>query len=257
MRCDELKNIYLKGLGESISLEPVPEGCIIHTPHMDPSNDLIELLIEDKGDMFRVSDMTQAMEYLFLHGINVKKHDLRPKYYLEQNLERFEINLFDDELYVEVPKAELSDGITRLIEAIISIDDIAYTIRLRGASDFREKVAEWLTENEILYERDVPIEGKNKEAKIHFVVERDNKAPIFLNALHSENAQNAKEIAYNTIMDFWELSKKKIPFVAACILDDEVEDNVWKYQYPILKDGIGDYVIYWSEKEDILPILAQ
>src|SRR5271157_5730509 len=107
MKCDELKNIYLKGLGIAIKLESVSEGCIIHTPHLDPSNDPIELLIEDLGDKFKVSDMTQAMEYLFLHGINIKKQEMRPKYYLDQNIKRFGISLLDDELFTEVPKEEL------------------------------------------------------------------------------------------------------------------------------------------------------
>lgn len=63
---------------------PVPEGCELtpieggpwsdlHTPFLDPSNDVIYLCVKEENGIFTLSDDAQAANYLFLHGFEDDK----------------------------------------------------------------------------------------------------------------------------------------------------------------------------------------
>jgi hypothetical protein len=123
-----LVNAYLDSLKEKFKIEPADSGCIIYTPYLDPSNDPLSIFIEKVDNHFRISDMTRAFEYLFLHGMEIKQNS-KQEWYLNTTLNRLGANLAINELFIDVSKEGIPDGILRLTEAIRSIESLILTAK--------------------------------------------------------------------------------------------------------------------------------
>jgi hypothetical protein len=254
MNCKDIIQAYLDSLKEKFVVEPADNGCIIHTPYLDPSNDLLMIFIEKMDDHFRISDMTQAFEYLFLHGIEIKQNS-KQKWYLNTTLNRLGINLGINELFVDVSKEEIPDGIIRLTEAIRAIESLILTAKIRKYSDFEEEVAGWLRDNKIISERNQEFRGSaGRSIIVDFVIPRAT-IPVFMYALHSESRGYAGRLSDETIVDLLELERINIKFYSVCVLDDIVDEDVWRTSFATLKT-YANKVTFWEDRDELREVLA-
>lgn len=255
MDCQKLIETYLSGIKKDLSIERVENGCVLYTPYLDPSNDIIKVFIEDINDKIRISDISQVDEYLFLHGV-----DIKPKSVVEWNfkktLNRLKINSNGSELFVEVSKENIADGINRIVNTVISLDNLTYTSKTRTSVDFQDEVASWLTDNHVTYESKVSIEDRlaAPPVVIDFVINRIDKVPVYLGAFHSESKQYADTLAYKWHSNIIQLRSANYQFYSSVILDDD-EENVWDKSYKLF-NKYADCVVYWEDRNNILPILA-
>ena len=114
------------------------------------------ILVEQMGDKFRVSDLAQANEYLFLHGLDIKP-ETKAEYYYNDVVKRFGINSKDDELFVEVEEKNITEAINKILTAVNSIDHIIYTQSPRDSPNFQDMVSKWLTEERINFKQKIEI----------------------------------------------------------------------------------------------------
>ncbi len=255
MDCKEIVTSYLDGLNERFVVEAIDGSCLLQTPYLDPDNDPIIISVEKINEHFKISDQTRTMEYLFLHGIDIRQNS-KQKWYLDSTLRRLNVLSYAKELYVEVPREELADGIFRLLEAIRSTAHLIFTAKTRSQMDFEEDVAIWLKENQIESNRKMEFIGiSGKPIIVDFVIARIQKEPAFMYALHSETSWYAKTIVNKTIVGWLELRDAGQRFHSVCLLDDTVEENVWREPYPLLKRRT-DTVAFWEERDDLLEVLA-
>jgi hypothetical protein len=254
MNCKDIITAYLDSLKERFIVEPVDSGCIIYTPYLDPSNDLLSIFVEKVNDHFKISDMTQAFEYLFLHGIEIKPNS-KQKWYLDTTLNRLKVNLDINELYVDVEKKEIPDGILRLIEAIRSVESLILTAKIRKYTDFGEEVADWLRESNISFDRKKEFVGvSGGPINVDFVIPRAG-SPVFLYALHSESRNWATRLTDRIIVNWIELRLAKLDFYSICVLDDIVDEDVWGSSFRLLKTHT-ETVLFWDDKEKLKEVLA-
>lgn len=255
MDCQKLIETYVSGIKKDLSIERVENGCVLYTPYLDPSNDIIKVFIEDINDKIRISDISQVDEYLFLHGV-----DIKPKSVVEWNfkktLNRLNINSNGSELFVEVSKEDIADGINRIVNTVISLDNLTYTSKTRTSVDFQDEVASWLTDNHVIYEPKVSIEDRlaAPPVVIDFVINRIDKIPVYLGAFHSESKQYADTLAYKWHSNIIQLRSANYKFYSSVILDD-AEENVWDKSYKLF-NRYADCVVYWEDRNNILPVLA-
>lgn len=255
MECDEIVRLYLEGMRERFSVEAVEDGCIIRTPYQDPDNDPISIHLKRENNSFRISDQTQAMEFLFLHGIDIRPRS-KQRWHFDSILRRLDVDSAANELYLEVQKEDLADGIARLIDAIKSAEHLVYTAKTRSQLDFGEEVNLWLASNQIFPERKKEFIGASgKQLFVDFVIARKKKVPAFMYSLHAESPGYANGLADKTIVAWIELRDAGIKFDSICLLDDTVEEDVWREPYPKLK-RLTDTVTFWDERDDLLEALA-
>lgn len=254
MKCKKIIEMYLTSLKEKFTIESVDSGCVIYTPYLDPSNDPISVFVERSGDHYRISDMTQAYEYLFLHGLEVKPESSQKKH-LNVILNRLGISFFENELFVEVTKEELADGITRLIDALKTTQDLIFTAKPRKYSDFGEEVAGWLRDSDIVFERKKDYIGASETlVTVDFVIPTHDE-PAFLYALHSESPGYAKDVARRVIVNWVELEKAGHEFYSMCILDDSLGEDLWDASFKLLKTHTRK-VVFWDDREELKEVLA-
>lgn len=254
MNCEEIVKVYLDSLREKFIVEPVDSGCIIYTPYLDPSNDPLSIFVEKIDDHYRISDMTQAFEYLFLHGIEIKPESNQQRY-LNVTLNRLGISLVDNELYINVPKEGIPDGILHLTEALKTIEDFVVTAKPRKYSDFGAEVAGWLRDKNIIFERKKEYTGLSGAViNVDFVIPR-RENPAFLYALHSESRGNAITQARRVFVNFIDLEKAGMDFYSICVLDDILGEDLWDASYRLLKTYTRK-VVFWDDKEELMESFA-
>jgi len=255
MKCDEIVRPYLEGMRERFSVEAVEDGCIIRTPYQDPDNDPISIHLKRENNSFRISDQTQAMEFLFLHGIDIRPRS-KQRWHFDSILRRLDVDTAANELYLEVQKEDLADGIARLIDAIKSAEHLVYTAKTRSQLDFGEQVAIWLSSNQIVSDRRKEFIGASgKQVSVDFIISRKKKVPAFMYSLHAESPGYANGLVNKTIVAWIELRDAGIQFDSVCLLDDTVEEDVWREPYPKLK-RLTSTVAFWEERDELLEALA-
>lgn len=253
MNCEDIITAYVDTLKERFIVEPTDSGCVIHTPYLDPSNDVLSIYIEKINGHFKISDMTQAFEYLFLRGIDIKPKT-RQKWYLDSTLSRLKVVLDINELYVTVVKEDIPDGILRLIEAIRSVESLILTARIRKYTDFGEEVAGWLRDNDIIFDRKKEYIGASGPINVDFVIPRAD-TPVFMYALHSDSRSWAARLTDRTIVNWMDLKKAEIDFYSVCVLDDIIDEDVWSGSFRRLKT-YTETVLFWEDKDTLKEVLA-
>ena len=255
MECEEIVRLYLEGMSERFSVQAVEDGCIINTPYLDPDNDPISIYVKWENDLFRISDQTQAMEFLYLHGIDIRPRS-KQRWHFDSILRRLDVNMAANELYLEVQKEDLADGISRLIDAIKSANHLIYTAKTRSQLDFGEEVALWLSSNQIISERKKEFIGASgSPVSVDFAIPRKKRLTAFMYSLHAESTGYARGLANKTIVAWIELRDAGIQFESICLLDDTVEDDVWREPYPKLK-RLTNIVAFWEDRDELLQALA-
>ena len=255
MECNQIVEKYLNGLKNVLSIESTDSGCILYFPFLDPSNDPIMIFVEKNGDKFRISDMAQANEYLFLHGLDIKPNT-KAEWYYNDVVKRFGINSDNNELFVEVEEQNITDAVNKILTAINSIDHIIYTLSPRELPNFQDEVVKWLTDEKIIFKQKIEIyRGVTEPFKIDFEIQRRAKPQIFMQALHATIKQSAKNLAFKWDFYWNDMIDAGYKFDSVALLDDTIEDHVWEAAIPILKKKTK-HVIFWEERADLLPILA-
>ncbi len=122
--------------------------------------------------------------------------------------------------------------------------------------DFEEEVNLWLSSNQIFSERRNEFIGASgKQLFVDFVIARNKKVPAFMYSLHAESPGYANGLANKTIVAWIELRDAGTKFDSICLLDDTVEEDVWREPYPKLK-RLTNTVTFWDERDDLLEALA-
>ena len=62
--------------------------------------------VEIKDGKYRISDMSQTDEFLFLQGLDIKPYS-KASYYFQDILKRYEVKYENTELYIEVDEKNL------------------------------------------------------------------------------------------------------------------------------------------------------
>ena len=134
----------------------------IVTPFLNHKNDLIELYVKKgKNDSIIISDGGNTLNELYLSGLNINNSKKRQKELHSITLS-FGITLNEDlSLSVLTNLKQFPAVKHRLIQAMISIDDLYVLSTPKVKSYFLEDVSKFFDLNEIIYIKDAFFTGKS------------------------------------------------------------------------------------------------
>ena len=256
--CSRILAQYIGSLEDKISIEPEGEDCILTTPFLSPDNDPIQIRVAIKGDTAEMSDMGESIGFLFLHGVDLKPNS-RQRWFFDTTLRRLGVSATDSEIVTRAPITDLADSVLRLTEAISSAQHIVVTAKARSRLSFGADVSDWLSESNVKFERSVDYLGA---AGKHYVVDFDvllaptGKDRTLMYALQSLTPGWAGVLVNRAIVSFLEIARAGVKFQSACLLDDSVEEEVWRGPSVATLKAHTDVVGFWEEKEDFLEVLA-
>lgn len=157
----QLIDSYINWIREGISFRELNEGWHeIVTPFLNHKNDMIELYVKQDGEQILLSDAGNTLGELRLSGLELNKSSKKTD---EVNtiLRSFGLSLGKSEIFAKTTKANFPQVKHRLIQAILSIDDMFLLSSPRVESFFIEDIAEFFDLNDIISVRDTSFVGKS------------------------------------------------------------------------------------------------
>lgn len=157
-----LVDSYIEWIREGLIIREVNGGWHeIVTPFLNHKNDMIELYIKQDGEQIVLSDGGNTINELKLSGLDIDKS---PKRLEELNVILRSFGLQKNgsrDILVKTDKKKFPEVKHRLIQAILSIDDMFMLSEPKVKSFFIEDVGEFFELNEVVFVKDTLFTGKS------------------------------------------------------------------------------------------------
>jgi hypothetical protein len=159
----ELVNSYVEWIRKGLSLREVGDGWHeVVTPFLNHRNDMIELFLKQEGNnQVIISDGGNTLNELRLSGVELERGGKRTEE-LNTILRSFGITKNDNnELFVKTDANKFPEVKHRIIQAVLSIDDLFVLSKPKVESFFIEDVTTFFDLNEVVFVKDTTFIGKS------------------------------------------------------------------------------------------------
>lgn len=189
VRMDE----YWKWLKERTRFREVDEWVEITTPFLDRHNDYLQIYVRKEGNSYKLSDGGAVIQDLELCGCDLsteKRKVLLNTVLLGLGVKKEE----DGSLVTSATSSTFPMRKHRLVQAMLSVDDMFFTASPVVKSLFLEDMALWLDGNEIRYTPSVKLTGKSGyDHNFDFVIPRSARYPErILQGINNPNKSSAE-----------------------------------------------------------------
>lgn len=246
--CDEIIGTYLDTLRGDFKCIKGDEFIRIITPYLYPDNDLIEVFVQEKSpDSFIVTDLGETLRHLHSQGFDVFSTSKR-KFLYETITSRSNLKAMKGELIRETTPDKLGEAIFDVISTSKALGDLIYTSIAYEPAVFVHEVEQYLKENDIHYEKNIPIIGATgKKYRIHLRVL--NHQESLMEILSPKSRSGIKQKVDGAFRIWYDIDKEARKF---SVLNDV--DFEWKAPDIRILNEVSE-VILWSKKEKILDLL--
>ena len=246
----ELKEKYINWLEDEISVNKIGEYLEVTSPFLDRYNDYLQVYVKIQNDNeIIITDDSYTINNLKMSGIDF--NSIKRKQLLTTFINKYNINLKDDELIVKTNIDDFPRKILFLMQAMLNIDDMFMLSQNKVASIFLDDVTKFLDEKEIFYSKDVNFIGKSGFLySYEYLIQRSKTQPERLcKVINNPNKQNFQNTIFmwNDTKETRNNDSKLIVF-----LNDEnrIDSNII--------DGFKNYkvdTIPWSKKDNYIEFL--
>ena len=243
---------YVDWIRESITLRNVGHGWHeIVTPFLNHKNDMIELYVrQDENEKIVLSDGGNTFNELKLSGLDIDKSKKRLDEF-NTILRSFGLHRgTDKEISIVTDVKKFPEVKHRLIQAILSIDDMFMLSEPKVESFFTEDVAVFFDLNDILFVKDTSFVGKSGFShKFDFTLPKiKDRKEVAIRAINKPR----KDIISGVMWTIEDMRTVRPNTDGLVIINDEngVNDDI----YQALNEYHIPYVS-WSNKKEELPKL--
>lgn len=243
-----LVDSYVDWIREGLSIREVSGGWHeIVTPFLNHRNDMIELYMKKEGEQILLSDAGNTLSELKLSGLDIDKS---PKRLEELNTILRSFGLFKNQnkdIQVKTDAKRFAETKHRLIQAILSIDDMFLLSEPKVKSFFSEDVCDFFEINDVVFMKDTIFTGKSGFShKFDFALPKiKNRNETAIRAINSPR----KDIVGSALWTIQDTQLIRPNTEGLVILNDqnEISSDIFsaleEYKVPYLK---------WSKRKEKL-----
>lgn len=254
--CSEIIKRYLNWLGDQFQVTDSAHGngCIINTPFQDNTGKFIEIEIYSNNENnIIISDRGETFDSLFLQGINI--HTPKRKNIIENILNDYNATVQNGEIWLNSNFENLSATIQNIVHIINNIAYLTYSASISPAGSFRELVLGYFVENKVSIIPDYSIRGEASDHSFDFCYQKD--FPIVFRAMSTKSPFYAKTLAALFAYSITDIKRAGIRLNAHPFIDDrDEEESIWEGEPKSILRVYSDEIIYWSNKERALELIA-
>ncbi len=245
----QLIDKYVQWIKEGLSFRQIGEWTEITTPFMNHNNDLISVYVKKNGDRYYLSDNGQTINELSLSGVNIDRSEKRSQE-LTSILNGLGIKRERSELFTHTDEKKYPESKHRLIQAILSVDDMFMLAESKVESFFLEDVINFFELNEVRYISDVMYSGRSGFThKFDFSIPKSKKNPeTIIKAINTPRRDTI-----GTVLWSFEDTKSNRDASGLVILNDK--ESIHSDIFDALKEYQLEY-IKWSERQSSVPRLV-
>lgn len=158
----ELVNSYADWIKKGLSLRELSDGWHeVVTPFLNHKNDMIELYLRQDNEHITISDGGNTINELILSGLDIDRSKKRSEE-LNIILRSFGISRNgNNELYIRTESKKFPETKHRLIQAVLSIDDMFMLTSPKVENYFIEDITIFFDINDIIFVKDTSFVGKS------------------------------------------------------------------------------------------------
>jgi len=227
MNIDILISDYVRWMKERISFRQLSDWYEINTPFLNHNNDLIQIYAKKDNGTILLSDGGDTLNELSLSGVDVNRSEKRLKEF-NTILNGFGVNRSNDELIAVATEDTFPEVKHRLIQAIMSIDDMFLLAEPKVESFFLEDVTFFFDVNDIRYTPNVSFLGKSGFYQtFDFSIPKSKNHPErIIKAVNTPR----KDTILNVILLYEDTSIRRQNSIGVVFLNDEkkVDDSIFE-----------------------------
>ncbi len=249
--CSDLVQVYIRWLGQKMSIQDIDGVCEITTPFVDRHNDYLQIYIKRSKEGFTLTDDGYIIRDLRLSGCEFTTEKRRQM--LNAVLNGFGVRLQGEELIVEARPDNFPQKKHNLIQAMLAINDLFVMAAPMVMSIFREDVETYLRAHDIRFTPSVKFTGKSGlDNSFDFVIPASRVKPE--RVLRAINRPDRQSIT--TLIFAWTDTKKvRLPESTAYAVLNDTERPL----NPDLINALRRYDvkdILWSCRDEHIQELA-
>ncbi|MCK4444740.1 MAG: DUF1828 domain-containing protein [Thermoplasmata archaeon] len=249
VKCKELVREYLSFLEGEFTVEETEYGCLVHTPFIGTSNDLIEFAVMELPDgRIRLTDLGETIATLALKGIEIEEGYERYRSMMEL-VEALDLSLSEDTLQKDCSTEEVGSALNSFIAGIYGISYLEHIGAPAALRAFQEEVRDFLDRQKVTCKPNHGFRIEKVPYHIDFSLYEDE---LYLQTFHTESRERSRGIAIQRSYPFLSLRLQKTRPKLMSIIDDRGEELVWTDPAIDIISAASDDVGYWTRKEDFL-----
>lgn len=248
--CQRLIDQYLKWLKQELIFTELEEACQISTPFLDRHNDAIEIFVEKKNGLIRLTDDGYTIRDL--RASDMEFTTAKRKAHLAAVLHGFGVRLDGEEIAVESSVEDFPQKKHNILQAILAVNDMFVMAEEHVLSLFKEDVALFLESHRIAAFSDFKLSGKSGfDHKFDFGLPKTTQKPQrVLQSINNLTRENATSLAF-MVGDVRMLRPE--PLGAFAIINDTTR--------PPNQEHLSALKVYevvpllWSHRDEAIPVL--
>lgn len=245
-----------ENMGELFDCSPLGDYTRIRTPYLYPDGDVIDLFLsQTENGSSTLTDLGETLGWLRTQTVSERKTD-RQRHLIEDVCLTHGVELYRGMLMVRVKDFnEMSESVSRLSQAALRVSDLWFTFRNQAAASINDEVEEFLSAQDIRFERGERLVGRSGRTwRVDFHTRTAERSAL-VKVLSTGSRPSARRLAEHTLATWHDLSNRRIGpesmrFIS--LFDDELD--VWTPEDFGLVEEVSE-VAYWSHKDEFADLL--
>lgn len=233
------------------------DDCLrIRTPYLYPDGDNIDLFCAVLGDTITVTDLAETTGWLRMQSA-APRRSRRQNRFIDETCVTHGVEFHRGMLQARCrPGEDLAAVVTRVAQAALRVSDLWFTLRYAGNASIGDAVAEYLSEQNLDYERAKKLTGRSTSVwDVDFQVRAAARSSLVY-VLTTGSRATARRAADHVVAAWHDLipytaGPEALQFVSLC---DDTAD-VWTVEDLTRVESLST-LAYWSKPEEFSGILS-
>jgi len=250
--CEELR----QGLGALFVCSEHGQYLRIRTPYLYPDGDVIDLFCKADNDVLTITDLGETTRWLRMQTISPKR-SVRQRALIEDVCLTHGVEFYKGMLLARCcPGEPLASVVQRVAQAAVRVSDLWFTFRTRSVESVTDEVADFLTERQLLFDRDEKLAGRSGRIwTVDFHVRAPRRSSLVC-ILSTGSRSAARRIAEHVLALWYDLNHlavgpEALQFVS--LFDDTMD--VWSPEDFRLLEDLST-IARWSQPETLIETLT-
>ena len=244
-------------LGSLFVCAPHDSRVRIRTPFLYPDGDIIDLFYSTTGTTRTLTDLGETVRWLRMQTLSPRRSP-KQKQMISDVCLNHGVEFFKGMLVLRLRTTDrLADAVVRLGQACLRVADIWFTLRTRAVESVTEEVADYLTQQNIPFERAKKLIGRSgREWTVDFHA-RPPEASSLVCVLSTGSRAAGRKIAEHALATWYDLNSFAVgaqPLRFVSLFDDTMD--VWQGEDFNLVESVSE-VARWSRPDEFEELLRK
>jgi len=247
---------FTEGISALFHCEPHGEYQRIRTPYLYPDGDNIDIFCKDQEGVVMVSDLGETTRWLRMQTASPRRS---PKQIalIEDVCLTHGVELYKGMLMARCKSREaLATIVIRVAQAALRVSDLWLTFRTRSVESVNDEVADFLSENEIRFDRREKLAGRSGRVwrpDFHVRATQRSSLVYVLSTGSKSAARNVVNQVHTAFFDLNHLAAGPEALQFVSLFDDTAD--VWSDDDFRLAEQLST-VTRWSKPEELVDVLV-